>query len=196
MNWGNATDKSLGRRVIRAIRTIIVCGYMACWANPGEAAEKVTVTASANAIVVTPLSFFKVDDLSFGRLVAGTTAGTVAVAPDGTRTATGGVRLASGGNTAKPARFAGQGAYNQTVAISVNATSNTMTRVGGTETMTFDTFVIGSSPTTTLTTAPLSFYIGNTTGQFNFPVGATLRVKANQAPGTYTGTFSITLQYY
>jgi hypothetical protein len=155
--------------------------------------DKATGSAGANVIVVTRLSFIKIADLDFGRLIPGTTAGTVIVATDGTRTATGGVKLASG--PSQPARFAGYGQYNNTVAISINAPTRTMTRAGGTETMTFDTFVIGSTPEAVLSTAPLSFRIGATNGQFNFPVGATLRVKANQTPGLYTGTFTLTLEY-
>ncbi len=157
-------------------------------------AQVATTQGQAEAVVVSPLSFFKVDDLVFGRLIPGPTAGTVVIAPNGTRTATGGVRLATG-LPHQPAAFAGRGSFNQLVRISVNATTRTLTRVGGTQTMLMDTFVIGSSPTATLTTAPLAFRIATPTGMFQFPVGARLRVGANQVPGIYTGTFTITLDY-
>ena len=156
-------------------------------------AERVAVTGRAEAVVVTRLSLLKTDDLNFGKIVAGTTAGTVTVTPAGTRTATGGTRLA--GTGAQPAAFAGYGFANQTVAISVNSNTPVVRRVGGTETMQFDTFIIGSTPTAQLTTAPLAFRIASTTGMFAFPVGATLRVGARQVPGVYTGSFTVTLTY-
>jgi hypothetical protein len=145
-------------------------------------------------VVVTNLSFFKVDDIVFGSIIPSSTAGTVVVSPSGARTKTGGVRLATGASP-QPASFAGRGANNQRVAISVTRNSVTLAQVGGGGTMTMDTFIIGSSPTAQLTTAPLAFRINSPTGIFLFPVGATLRVKANQAPGKYVGTFAITLQY-
>lgn len=160
--------------------------------SPAQA-ERVTVTGRAEAVVVTRLSLLKTDDLNFGKIVAGTTAGTVTVTPAGTRTASGGTRLA--GTGAQPAAFAGYGFANQTVSISVNSNTPVVRRVGGTETMQFDTFIIGSTPTAQLTTAPLAFRIASTTGMFAFPVGATLRVGARQVPGIYTGSFTVTLTY-
>lgn len=191
MTWGG----HLSPRTMRRLCTGIAAALSAAAAPHAMAAPGDTATtgAGANVIVVQRLSFIKTQDLMFGRLIPSTTAGTVTVDPDGTRTATGGVRLAAG--QSQPARFAGYGQYNNYVAISLNANSRTMTRAGGTETMTFDTFVIGSTPEAQLSTSPLSFRIGGATGQFNFPVGATLRVKANQTPGLYTGTFTLTLEY-
>ena len=39
------------------------------------------------------------------------------------------------------------------------------------------------------------FTIASALGNYNFPVGATLEVGANQTPGDYSGTFTITLNY-
>ena len=161
---------------------------------PLWAGERATLQLPAEAVIVTQLSFFKVDDLVFGRIAPGTTAGTVTIAPSGARTATGGVRLVSG-PAHQPASFAGKGSFNQALTISINATSRTLTWVGGTQTMTMDSFVIGSTPTTNLTVAPLAFRIGSATGMFQFPVGARLRVGANQTPGIYQGNFTLTLNY-
>lgn len=164
-------------------------------AMPGHAlAQSASAPAQSEAVVVSMLSFFKVDDLSFGRIIPGQTAGTVVLAPTGVRTRSGGVALASGA-APQPAAFAGRGTFNQQVTISVGSNSITLNRIGGGGTMTMDSFVIGSTPTASLTTAPLAFRIGSSTGQFQFPVGATLRVKANQRSGNYAGTFTVTLQY-
>lgn len=160
-------------------------------ATPASAAPQRT---EAQAVIVTPLSFFKVDDLIFGRILPSATAGTVTVAPTGVRTKTGGVTLFNGGGE-QPSRFAGRGAPGQTVAISLTSSPNVLTRVGGTQTMALSTFVIGSTPTVVLTGTSQFFNINNTSGNFNFPVGATLAVGANQVAGDYAGTFVITLNY-
>ena len=60
--------------------------------------------AKADAVVVTALSLIKDEDLEFGTMLAGPTAGEVVVPPAGPRTKTGGVTLV--GNTFFPARFA------------------------------------------------------------------------------------------
>lgn len=152
-----------------------------------------TTPGGAEITVVRPLSFVMDDDLDFGTVIRGTTAGTVVVAPDGVRTQTGGVTLANGGGH-KAASFAGQGTFNQRVDISLG--SNTIFLTGPGAPMRVRDFVIGSTPTAVLTTAPLRFRIGATNGIFVFPVGATLEVAANQAPGKYTGTWTITLEYF
>jgi hypothetical protein len=147
----------------------------------------------ADAVLVTRLGFIQVDDLEFGKLFAGSTAGTVVLSPTGARTTTGGVSLAGG--FVQPASFVGYGLFNQFVSISIDSNTQVMTRVGGTQTMQFDTFVIGSTPSAPITTAPRTFRIASATGIFRFPVGATLRVRANQMPGNYVGDFRITLNY-
>lgn len=152
-----------------------------------------TEVATAEVTIVRPLSFVIDDNLDFGNVIRGTTAGTVTVAPDGTRTQTGGAILASGGGH-KPASFAGRGTNNQRVDVSLGAGSIFIAGPG--VPMRVHTFVLGSTPTAVLTTTPQRFRINSATGVFAFPVGATLDVGANQAPGKYTGTWSITLNYF
>jgi hypothetical protein len=150
-----------------------------------------TVTSKTTVDIVTPLSFFISDQLNFGTVLAGTTAGTVILAPTGVRTKTGGVTLV--GNSQQVATFSGRGRFNQAVDISMGA--NTINLTGPGAPMQVRTWVIGSTPSAILTAAPLRFRIGSATGVFSFPLGATLAVGANQAPGIYTGTYSVTLQY-
>lgn len=152
-----------------------------------------TEVATAEVTVVRQLSFVVDDNLDFGAVLRGTTAGTVTVAPDGTRTRTGGVTLANGGGH-KAATFAGQGSNNQRVDVSLGANSIMITGPGAP--MRVHTFVIGSTPTAVLTTNPQRFRINSPSGAFYFPVGATLDVGANQAQGKYTGTWTITLNYF
>jgi Domain of unknown function (DUF4402) len=168
--------------------------FAAAFAATPTYAQTSTLGANANTVVVRPLSFVKDDDLEFGSIIRGTTAGTVVMAPNNVRTATGGVTLAPSVN--RPSRFAGFGSSGQQVQISMAANSITINRAGGGGSMTVDTFMIGSSPTwQNITTAPRTFTIGSATGVFNFALGATLRIGANQAPGLYSGTFTVILNY-
>ncbi len=150
-----------------------------------------TAQGQADAIVLRPLSFFKVNDLDFGSIIASGSSGTVRLAPDGTRTRTGGATIV--GNDAEPARFAGLGTPNRQVNISLG--SNTIWITGPGTRMRVRDFEIGSTPTAILSTTPTRFSIATAAGNYNFPVGATLEVGANQAPGDYAGTFTITLNY-
>lgn len=154
-------------------------------------AQAATEQGQAEVGVLTPLSFIQTEELHFGRIFASNAAGTVIVAPDGTRTRTGGVTLI--GNDQQAAEFAGMGSFNQRVQISLGSNSIFLTGPG--TRMRAHTFVIGSTPTAVLTTTPRVFRIATPSGGFAFPVGATLDVNANQTPGTYRGTWTITLNY-
>jgi hypothetical protein len=167
-------------------------GVAAIWAvanaMPAFAAQG---QADAQLALVKPLSFILVEDLNFGKVIPANVAGTVTIDPLGNRTATNGVVLA--GNTHQVAQFAGDGTNGQRVDISLGSNSIQITGPGAP--MTVRNFVIGSTPTAILTTTPQRFRINSATGIFQFPVGATLDVGANQVAGTYTGTWTVTLQY-
>ncbi|MBJ7439653.1 MAG: DUF4402 domain-containing protein [Sphingopyxis sp.] len=173
------------------LRGIAVCALMMAPAIAAPAHAQQTAQGQSEAIVLRPLSFFKVNDLSFGDIIPSNAAGTVTLAPDGSRSRTGGVTLA--GNGGAPARFAGLGSLNRQVNISLG--SNTIWLTGPGVRMRARTFEIGSTPTAVLSTSPTRFRITSPLGNYNFPVGATLEVGANQTPGDYSGTFTITLNY-
>lgn len=174
------------------LRLMLAAMPLAALATPATvAAAPDNEAAQSQAIILKPLSFFRVQDLEFGEFVPGATGGVVRVFPDGSRTATGSVTLV--GANHQPARFAGLGTFNRQVDISVSANSIQLTGPGAP--MTLTQFEIGSTPTAILSTTPTRFRIASTTGIFNFPVGARLTVNANQAAGDYAGSFAITLNY-
>ena len=175
----------------RALRAFAACASFATLAAAAPAHAQASSESEAEAIVLRPLSFFKVNDLDFGDIIASNSAGTVRIAPDGSRSASGGVTLAGAGG--EPARFAGLGSYNRQVNISLSSNSIWITGPG--QRMRVRDFEIGSTPTAPLSTNPTRFRIATPLGNYNFPVGATLYVNANQAPGEYSGTFTITLNY-
>lgn len=170
-----------------------LCAGMSALAAPSSASAQVVATAEADAraVMVQRLTFTNVQGLSFGRILPGPTAGVVRVHADGSRSRTGGVTLVDADH--QPARFAGRGGYNQQVRVRL--VSNTIQLTGPGAPMTVSQFEIGSTPPANLTTSWTNFRLGATTGVFNFPVGARLAVNARQAPGTYTGTFTVMLEY-
>ncbi|NJM51198.1 MAG: DUF4402 domain-containing protein [Sphingomonadales bacterium] len=146
----------------------------------------------SRAVIIRPLSFINYEDLNFGKIIPATTAGTVTVATNGTRS-TNNANIILVGADHQAASFTGQGTFNQRVDISLGA--NTIQITGPGAPMTVQTFTIGSTPSVVLTTTPLRFRIASASGIFIFTVGARLNVGANQAPGKYSGTWNITLDY-
>lgn len=173
----------------RLLTSLTASAALAAGLSP--AAAQSTSTAQTEATVLQPLSFIVTQNLDFGQIIASNQQGYVTLAPDGTRTSTNGIVLV--GSRHAPATFAGYGAFNQTVLISLQ-TGNIWLTGPGTR-MLMDSFVIGSTPTAPITTSPRRFRIVSPSGLFEFPIGARLRVNANQARGVYNGTFRLTLNY-
>ncbi|MFL6849406.1 MAG: DUF4402 domain-containing protein [Sphingomicrobium sp.] len=138
---------------------------------------------NGNALVIRPVTVTKTKDMDFG-VVAVTTAGTAVLEPNADAiSSTGGVVLA-GGNP-HSAEFAGAAQSSSVVNIKLPNKPSTLTRVGGTEIVTVNNFTIQGQSKRTLAKAQ----------SFTFRVGGTLNVGANQAEGTYVGTFDVTVQY-
>ena len=143
--------------------------------------EKSTTSGIASAAVVAPVTVAHTAgrQLSFGRFAVGTTAGTVVVAPGGGGSVTGGVGFVAGSANAADA-FSARGDPGRAIAI---ATGAGVVSAGRSLSMTFTT-----RPSLATTTIPAS-------GTRNFTVGGTLRVGAGQAPGTYSGSYAVTVSY-
>jgi hypothetical protein len=146
-----------------------------------------TATATATATIIAPITIANAVDMNFGNLaIQAGTAGTVVIAPAGTRTRTAGVTLPSTTGTFTQASFTvgGEGVYTYT--ITLPSTNYTITDPVSTATMIVNTFTITPSGTGTLTA-----------GAQTLNVGATLNVEAAQTPGVYTNAtgFDVTVNY-
>lgn len=149
---------------------------------PGTAAAQETVTASSKAAIVTPLSLVKIDDLDFGSIIAGTTAGTVTIDQNNcTRSSSGGATPV--GALYQCAQFAGQAQLGFFVGANLDPSVTLSGSAGGTMTATLA--LRGPNP---------RWFVGNSVQLFY--VGGTLSVGANQKPGTYTGTFNLQVTYF
>jgi hypothetical protein len=156
---------------------------LALSASAAAAAVSARQDATGQASVLSSLSVLKQSDLDFGELVV-SGAGTAVVDPvSGSTSTTGGVTPV--GTTAHPAVFTATGSKNSIVHIRVPTTAVTLTRVGGGGTMTVSNWTLDGSLNRKV---PM-------TSSFNFAVGGTLNVAANQPDGVYAGTFTVTVQY-
>jgi len=137
---------------------------------PAASAQQVTLSATRN--------------LDFGRFVAGS-GGAIAVSAAGVRTKTGGVILLNSPSAGQAQFTVGSNgkAGNKSIVITLPA-NGTIRLSNGTANMAVNAFV--DSPATLL-----SIPAGGTT----LSVGATLTVAANQAPGTYSGSFPLIINY-
>ena len=139
-----------------------------------------STSASASARVVAAIALSKTADLSFGDIVASGALGTVVMTSAGVRSATGGTTL---GNTngAATAGFTVTGVSGSTYSITLPGGGASITGAGAP--MTVDTWT-GSKAGGTLSS-----------GSDTFTVGGTLHVGANQVAGSYTATFSVSVNY-
>jgi uncharacterized protein DUF4402 len=148
------------------------------FALAGLAAMAIAGVPTASAQLI---SISKTADLGFGTAFIGSSLGTVVVTPAGARTASGGVTLGSTSGVGA-AQFTVSGiallTYHITLPSSIALSS-------GGSSMTVNTFTSTPSGSGTF---PLA-------GTQTLTVGATLQVGAVQAPGTYSGSFNVTVSY-
>ncbi|MHA4810550.1 DUF4402 domain-containing protein [Flavitalea flava] len=168
---------------MKIVKSFAVSLFFA-WSATSSFAQA-TATATATATIVGPINITKIVDMNFGNVAVQTaTGGTVVLAPNGTRTVTGGVTIPSTTGTVTPASFTvnGQGTY--TYVITLPSTATTIS--SGVNNMTVNAFTSTPSGTGQLTA-----------GTQDLTVGATLNIAAGQPAGVYTSAtpFSVTVNY-
>jgi hypothetical protein len=166
-------NNSFALRSLPALALALVAVGMA---PPAQADTK---SASATATVMIPLVITKTADLRFGSFAPTATAGSVTIATGGARTGSN-VTLSSMG-AGGAAAFSLAGDTTATYAITLPSTA-TLTGAGAP--MTISAFTSNPSGTGTLVA-----------GAGTVSIGGTLAVAASQAAGSYTGSFSVTMNY-
>ena len=206
MTWGVTMPDGRVRAVNRAACALLAgaCGILG--AAPVAARNTpVSATANARATVVAPLTLIKVQDLKFGRIVPRPQAGTVTVDQvTGACTVTGPI-LEVG--QCQFAQFAGMGTKNMGARISLTSVVNL---TGPGQAMVLDQIKLGTNSTITfagnanangkgvgLTKGGNAerYTIVTATGIYVLNIGGRLNVNANQAPGVYNGSITVSVQY-
>lgn len=157
---------------------------LAALAAAPAAAAAPSADANGKALLLTPLSLVKVDDLDFGGIVPSLISGSV------TLNATSSARSFSGGVTGVPgdpgkrAYFAGAGTPNQQVIITLNPPAELVSAAN--DTIPVLGLTLDGSAVRTIDPTTRAFYVG---------VGGSLMINADQPEGIYTATFDVTAWY-
>lgn len=152
-------------------------------ASIGRSSAQATGNASATATIIKPISISKSSDMSFGNIAVYSTAGTVTIGTNGSRTSSAGITLpATTPGTVTAASFVITGSdaftYAITLPVSINITSTG-------NTMLVDNFTSNPSAAGVLTN-----------GTQTISIGSTLHLAASQAEGIYTNaSFPVTVSY-
>jgi len=147
-------------------------------------ANAATANGTAKVTTLRPLTLVRTSDLEFGSLAPSATAGTATIdATTGARSLSGGV-VGAAGATPGPARFTASGIVGL-IALVTLPTSITLTRGGGTETMTVTNITTNGGTTRLFPATPT----------IDIAVGGRLNVGAGQRDGSYAGTFTVTVLY-
>ena len=165
--------------------TLLSAGLLSiATAAPAPAAPKAaSPPARASADIRQAAQVRLLNDLNFGYLSV-TTAGTAVINPNTDTLATTGGVVSIGGNPYS-ALFEGVAPVKGVVIVRIPRNPITLTRVGGTETMTVSNWTINGSNNRNV----------NSKEPFDFKIGGTLFVNASQVEGLYVGTFTVDVQY-
>ena len=161
-------------------RLIMVLGLAVLWPHVAFAAgNSSTATGTATAMVVAPLTIQHSTGtaLNFGKFTAGT-GGTVVVSTASVGSTTAGVAFVPG-SSVQADQFFLTGDPGRNFAISASGGSI----AAGASSMGFSVSLAASTGTL------------DSHGLGNFFVGGTLTVANNQAIGSYSGTYSVTVTY-
>ncbi len=177
----------------RSVCLAALASLCALWAGPASAQD--SHQGEATAALIEPLTLTKLADLDFGYIVPAT-GGTIILSPTvAPSCATTGTLIQTG--PCQPAAFAGLGAQGQQVRVRRPA-GRTITLTGPGDTMEVTDITINGNPGLTPVRSTPSwerYLIASADGSFTFRVGGTLTVNPDQAPGVYTGSFDIRIDY-
>ena len=167
------------RRLTSLIPFAAAASLVAC----AGSAQAQTTPGTAQTLTLNRLELLNTTALNFGNLISGPSAGTATIdGTTGVRTTTGGATAAGG--TPGFATFYAAGTVNRMFLVFRPTAPITLTNgTGGTMTVSNWTSNGGV----------VRFLDGN--GISVITIGGRLNVGANQAPGMYTGTFDLTVNY-
>jgi Mat/Ecp fimbriae major subunit len=156
---------------------IALAGAIAAAALVSTGAQAATEIADARVEIIAPVTLLQTAQLDFGIVAPGAGAGTVTMGTgSGTPTCSAGLTCVGGGS---------RGTFDLTAAAgySVDITVDTSTSLSN------------GAQSMTLTLAPGAATIIANGGTQTFYVGGSLAVGANQAAGTYVGTYDVSAEY-
>jgi hypothetical protein len=157
-------------------KVTVLGAVMAAALYAGQARAANSVSAGASVEIAAPISITQTTALAFGNIGPSVDAGTVTISLAGAQSVTGGV-TALGGTVAAGA-FSVTGASGATYSVTV---PGTVSLTGP-----------GTAMTATLTNDGGGSLTGGTD---TFNIGGTLSIGASQAAGSYSGTYTVSVNY-
>lgn len=175
------------KRIISSFAAIILLAGL----NLNLMAQNTENTAVA-ANIVTAISLTEVSSLHFGTMTIPTGDVSVVLSTATVRTATvpANITLLAQAPVAQNAAYTVAGTANATYTITLPANGTVTINDGGVNNMDVNDFVAESASDGAGTTGTLDGL-----GADSFVIGATLELTNGQAPGLYSGTFDVTVNY-
>ena len=192
MRWGIVPFRRLLARLAGG------CAAGAALALAPHPAHADTVAeADARALLQEPISVYAVEDMDFGQIALGGNAGQVLIEPAAAPscTTTGGL-VHSGVCTA--AEFSGYNATYSFLRVRRPAGNQILLTGPGGDTMDVTDLTFASNSTMFelfSNTEYVRFLVVAADGLYDFYVGGTLNVAADQTPGVYNGTFEVLVNF-
>ena len=174
---------------MKTIRVLVRLAIVSAISLVPSLSHAASATTTSTATVIEPIAITKAADLVFGDFARGA-GGTLTVATDGTRTASGPI-LSTAGALPAAAQFDVTGNADSTYSISISPAA-ALTDSVSTETMSLSVFndlTAGGATAGTVTSGTL------TGGAQSIYLGGELTVGATQSAGTYTGDVTVTVEY-
>ena len=158
-------------------------GFALFGASSAFAGDSASMTSKA--LLFKPLTLTKLSDLDFGTIVPSGSGDLVTIDADsGARTSPTAGLIAS--EPGQRARFASSGSKNKVVVLQISGPTELSDGAGNVLTVTRLDLDQGGKTVRFLTPTSQVFFVG---------IGGQVQVRANQAEGSYSGTFTLTAHY-
>ena len=170
------------RNLAKLLAIVLATGLFSASAQAAPGSTTAQTDGNATVQVVGMFEIAPIADLRFGAIMQPAAPGNVTIASDGTVTTS--LTFSAISGPRGPAIFVVRGEPNRRF---LTLLPGPITISNGTSTMTVDQFRSNTVPPGIANLSSTGIYILN--------VGGRLKVGANQEPGSYTGTFDVTVLY-
>ncbi len=172
----------------KILKVVVLFAFILVMKAGAQSGSPSPITIDPAIRIVQPITLEKVagKDLHFGKFAAYiSTVGSVTITPSGTRTRSGEINLLDGGVSYGAAQFTVNGLEGALFSLDLPLTT----------TVTNETYITDVMQVSEYTTDLAEPYTIGTGGVTTFNVGATLTKGEGDRRGTYSGSFSLTVNY-
>jgi hypothetical protein len=190
--WVNIQELIMSTKMTKLV---LALGAMAM-AGGAMAQSFANTQVTASATVIRPITIAKVTNLNFGVITPGASEGSVYIYSNSQVGTSGGTSAKYINSGASAAAFTLSGEGGEAISVMLPEIFDRTMLSSGDNTMTVSDFTASSTNNSQTVTSVTT--LGGTRGSvgtLNLYVGAKLAVAANQAPGSYSGSFNVSVAY-